>query len=56
MPGHRTIQEGHNKIEKIEKDIRELFNAPVTVFTHMEPIEDPLSMNDIGIDRSDIVM
>jgi cation diffusion facilitator family transporter len=55
MPGHWTIQEGHNRIEKIEKDIRSLFNTPVTVFTHMEPIEDPISMNDVGIDRTDIV-
>ena len=54
MPGEWTIQEGHNKIEKIERDIRDLFDSPVTVFTHLEPIEDPLSMNDIGIDRSDI--
>jgi len=54
MPGQWTIQEGHNKIEKIERDIRALFDSPVTVFTHLEPIEDPLSMNDIGIDRSDI--
>jgi cation diffusion facilitator family transporter len=54
MPGEWTIQEGHNKIEKIERDIRDLFDSPVTVFTHLEPIEDPLSMNDIGIDRNDI--
>ena len=56
MPGEWTIQEGHNKIEKIERDIRDLFDSPVTVFTHLEPIEDPLSMNDIGIDRSDIII
>ena len=52
MPGSWTIQEGHDLIEKIEKDIRDLFDSPVTVFTHLEPIEDPLSMNDIGIDRT----
>lgn len=53
MPGNWTIQEGHNKIEEIEKDIRDLFDSPSTVFTHLEPIEDPLSMYDIGIDRID---
>jgi len=53
MPGHLTIQEGHNMVEKVEKDIRGLFDSPVTVFTHLEPIEDPLSMDDIGIDRHD---
>jgi len=53
MPGQWTIQEGHNKIEMIEKDIRKLFDSPVTVFTHLEPMEDPVSMEDIGIDRHD---
>jgi cation diffusion facilitator family transporter len=53
MPGHLTIQEGHNMVEKVEKDIRDLFDSPVTVFTHLEPIEDPVSMHDIGIDRHD---
>jgi len=51
LPGQWTIQKGHDLAEKIEKDIRNLFNGPVTVFTHLEPIEDPLSMQDIGIDR-----
>ncbi len=54
LPGKLTIQEGHDMVEKIEKNIRDLFNAPVTVFTHLEPVEDPLSLQDIGIDRSDI--
>ncbi len=56
MPGHLTIQEGHNRVEKVEKDIRDLFDSPVTVFTHLEPIEDPVSMHDIGIDRHDNVI
>ncbi len=54
LPGKLTIQEGHDMVEKIERNIRELFDAPVTVFTHLEPVEDPLSMQDIGIDRHDI--
>jgi cation diffusion facilitator family transporter len=54
LPGKLTIQEGHDMVEKIERDIRDLFNSPVTVFTHLEPVEDPLSMQDIGIDRHDI--
>ena len=28
-----------------------MFDVPVTVSTHIEPIEDPASMNDIGIYR-----
>jgi len=55
LPGKLTIQEGHDMVEKIERNIRDLFDAPVTVFTHLEPVEDPLSMQDIGIDRHDIV-
>ena len=53
MPGQLTIQEGHDMVEKIEKNIRDLFDVPVTVFTHLEPAEDPVSMQDIGIDRHD---
>jgi hypothetical protein len=38
--------------EKIEKDIRMLFpGTHTTVFTHLEPVEDPASMLDISIDR-----
>lgn len=51
LPGHWTIQHGHDKAEKIEKEIRDLFEAPITVFTHLEPKEDPVSMHDIGLDR-----
>ena len=56
LPGQLTIQEGHDMVEKIERDIRDLFDAPVTVFTHLEPVEDPVSMHDIGIDRIDIII
>ena len=51
MPGNWTIQQGHNIAEEIEKKIRDIFDVPVTVFTHLEPKEDPLSMQDIGLDR-----
>lgn len=51
LPGHWTIQDGHDQAEKIEREIRKLFDTPITVFTHLEPIEDPVSMHDIGIDR-----
>jgi cation diffusion facilitator family transporter len=52
MPGMWNIHQGHNLAEEIEKDIRMLFtNTQTTVFTHLEPIEDPESMLDISIDR-----
>lgn len=53
LPGDWSIQRGHDEAEKIEKNIRGLFTEPVTVFTHLEPREDPVSMQDIGIDRHD---
>ncbi len=52
MPGTMNIHEGHILAEKLENDIRMLFpNFQTTVFTHLEPIEDPESMLDITIDR-----
>jgi cation diffusion facilitator family transporter len=51
VPGKWSIQKGHDAVEKIEKEIRDIFDVPVTVFTHLEPIEDPVSMQDKGLDR-----
>lgn len=52
VPGAWNIQQGHDLAEKIEKEVRMLFpDIQTTVFTHLEPVEDPLSMQDIGIDR-----
>ena len=51
VPGSWSVKQGHDALEVIERDIRNLFQGPVTVFTHLEPIEDPLSMDDIGIER-----
>jgi len=51
LPGSLTVQAGHDKSEFIEEYIENMFEGPVTVSTHIEPIEDPASMNDIGIDR-----
>ena len=51
VPGEWTVKRGHDLLEIIEKQIRANFPFPVTVFTHLEPIEDPVSHEDIGIDR-----
>ena len=52
MPGAWNIQQGHDLAENIENDVRKLFpDTHTTIFTHLEPVEDPLSMQDIGIDR-----
>jgi cation diffusion facilitator family transporter len=52
VPGEWSVQKGHDLLELIESEIRQLLQGPVTVFTHLEPVEDPVSHEDIGIDRS----
>ncbi len=50
VPGQWTVQQGHDWAERIEADIRKAVpHAHVT--THLEPVEDPLSMIDQGLDR-----
>lgn len=51
-PGHWTIQQGHDWSERVESDIRQAIpRAHVT--THLEPLEDPRSMVDQGLERQD---
>jgi divalent metal cation (Fe/Co/Zn/Cd) transporter len=50
VPGRWTIQQGHDLLDRIEADVRrELPHS--TVFTHIEPLEDPSSFNDTALDR-----
>jgi cation diffusion facilitator family transporter len=50
VPGRWSVQQGHDWSERIEADIRAaLPHAHVT--THLEPLEDPLSMCDKELDR-----
>jgi len=50
VPGQWTVQQGHDWAERIEGDIRRaLPHAHVT--THLEPLEDPVSMIDQELDR-----
>lgn len=50
VPGDWSVQRGHDTVEQIEHDLRKLFHT-VTVFTHLEPIEDPVSFADTKLDR-----
>jgi cation diffusion facilitator family transporter len=53
VPGKWTVQDGHDLLEQIEADVRRaLPNA--TVFTHLEPLNDPISWNDLSLDRAEI--
>jgi cation diffusion facilitator family transporter len=50
VPGAWTVQRGHDLVEQIERDIREVIPV-VAVFTHLEPVEDPASFLDREFDR-----
>jgi cation diffusion facilitator family transporter len=50
VPGDWSIQKGHDLLEKIELEIREVIPS-ATVFTHIEPLEDPRSWDDLLLDR-----
>jgi len=50
VPGRWSTHKGHHLVENVETDIRSVL-AGVTVFTHLEPVDDPLSFQDIDIDR-----
>jgi cation diffusion facilitator family transporter len=50
VPGHWTVQLGHEWADRIELDIgKAIPRAHIT--THLEPMEDPVSMDDQDLDR-----
>lgn len=51
VPGEWTVHDAHHLAEDFESDIRSALGGVVTVFTHLEPVEDELSMEDIFLDR-----
>jgi cation diffusion facilitator family transporter len=51
VPGDWTVHDAHHVAEDFESDIREALGSVVTVFTHIEPVEDELSMEDVSLDR-----
>lgn len=51
VPGAWTVHDAHHVAEDFESDIREVLGGVATVFTHIEPVEDELSMDDIFLDR-----
>ena len=50
VPGKWTVQRGHRLLESIEADIRRAMPS-VTVFTHLESLNDPASWEDTNLDR-----
>jgi cation diffusion facilitator family transporter len=51
VPGAWTVQQGHDRAERVERDLRERLPY-ATVFTHVEPREDAASFEDVSLDRS----
>jgi cation diffusion facilitator family transporter len=52
VPPDWSVQRGHDELERIEADIRRAL-PPVTVFTHLEPLGDPLAMDDQELHRDE---
>jgi cation diffusion facilitator family transporter len=50
VPGHWSVKEGHSLAEQIENQVMTAVEN-ANIVTHVEPIEDPLSMKDSSIDR-----
>ena len=52
VPGEWTVHRGHELLEAIERDIRAAVPG-VTVFTHLESLDDPQSWADTTLDRAE---
>ena len=50
VPGDWSVRHGHRLLEQIEEDIRAALPG-TTVFTHLEPLDDPISWEDTHLDR-----
>jgi len=51
VPGAWSVQRGHEAVEEIESGVRGAIPG-ATVFTHLEPLEDPASYRDESLDRA----
>lgn len=52
VPGAWTVREGHDLAERIEADLRRSLGG-VTVFTHLEAVDDPAALEDQDLDHPD---
>jgi len=51
VPGNITVHDAHHIVEDFETDLRTAMGGVLTVFTHLEPVEDEISMDDMYLDR-----
>jgi hypothetical protein len=49
------VQRGHDTAEEVHAAIRKRLPY-VTVFTHLEPVEDERSFDDLELDASDVAL
>ena len=52
VPGSWTVREGHLVAEQVESEVRGAVPNS-NIVTHVEPVEDPISLEDANIDRSE---
>lgn len=50
VPGRSTVQQAHDLVESIEFEMHEVV-PDLTVVMHVEPLEDPRSFSDEGLER-----
>lgn len=50
VPGEWSVQQGHDLAEELELEVAQAINR-ATLFTHIEPLDDPRAENDLGLDR-----
>lgn len=50
VPGNWSVHRGHHLLEKLELEILAVL-PDSTLFSHLEPLEDPSSFEDISLDR-----
>jgi cation diffusion facilitator family transporter len=51
VPGEWTVHHGHALLECVEADVRQALPS-ATVFTHLEPLDDPVSWDDTQLSRA----
>jgi divalent metal cation (Fe/Co/Zn/Cd) transporter len=52
VPGEWSVQHAHDVAEQVDAELRQALQH-ATVFTHVEPVEDPRSFLDAALDRQD---
>jgi cation diffusion facilitator family transporter len=52
VPGEWTVLRGHQLLEQLEGELRAVL-PDLTVTTHLEPVEDPVSRDDVALDRAE---